>query len=280
MYLLQLDKAHPFRSRRFSGKVLTSHTLTLCTSLNLPAWETRSCTNTEHVSLQHPFSIQNELGRFSTLPPSSKNLKTAVSADCMSEMLIYIRHGTFALQSKSAEKWSEVESKAPSSQLCQVSGLPDQRMAGFGTSDQRTDISLRKQNSLALLHVKNRFDRRAQVINDRAGERSGTVLEPVTTGVWQVPSGTKIETAGRFNETAAPVSISAGVWGCVHAFLSVCACFFFFFFHFLASISVSLLDGGWWTILPRKYQGLPARGYLTECVFVCARLWLRMCLCR
>lgn len=84
-------------------------------------------------------------------------------------------------------------------------------MAGFGTSDQKTDISLRKQNSLALLLVKNRFDRRAQVINDRAGERSGTVLEPVTTGVWQVPSGTKIETAGRFNETAAPVSISAGV---------------------------------------------------------------------
>lgn len=77
-----------------------------------------------------------------------------MSADCTSEMLIYIRHGTSALQSKSAEKLSEAESKAPSPQLCQVSGLPDQRMAGFGTSDQKTDISLRKQNLLGLLHVK------------------------------------------------------------------------------------------------------------------------------
>lgn len=83
-----------------------------------------------------------------------KNLETAVSADSTSEMLIYIRHGTSTPQSKSAEKLNEAESDAPSPQLCQVSGLPDQRMVSFGTSDQKTDITLRKQHSLGLLHVK------------------------------------------------------------------------------------------------------------------------------
>lgn len=83
-----------------------------------------------------------------------KNLETAVSADSTSEMLIYIRHGTSTPQSKSAEKLNEAESNAPSPQLCQVSGLPDQRIVSFGTSDQKTDISLRKQHLLGLLHVK------------------------------------------------------------------------------------------------------------------------------
>lgn len=91
----------------------------------------------------------------SLLPAATrKNLETAVCADSTSEMLIYIRHGTSTPQSKSAEKLNEAESDAPSPQLCQVSGLPDQRIVGFGTSDQKTDVSLRKQHLLGLLHVK------------------------------------------------------------------------------------------------------------------------------
>lgn len=64
-----------------------------------------------HVSV-NLFSIQNEAGPHLLPATIKQNLKTAVSADCTSEMLIYIRHGTSALLSKSAENWSEVERKA------------------------------------------------------------------------------------------------------------------------------------------------------------------------
>lgn len=91
-----------------------------------------------NMCLQHLFSIQNELGPLPPCLPAStkKTLKIAVSADSTSEMLIYIRHGTSFLQSKSAGKWSKAESNKPSAQLCQISGLPDQRTACFGTFGQ------------------------------------------------------------------------------------------------------------------------------------------------
>jgi len=45
----------------------------------------------------------------------------------------------------------------------------------------------------------------------RAGEHSETVLETVSNGIWQVPSGTKIEREQSFNEAAATLLISVFV---------------------------------------------------------------------
>lgn len=106
-----------------------------------PTGRIQSGTNTEHVFPVHVFSIQNEL-----TPPIFRrhggSLKTAASADSTSEMLIYIRHGISTLGYKSAEKLNKAESDAPSPRLCRVSGLPDQRIAAFGKSDQKTGICL------------------------------------------------------------------------------------------------------------------------------------------
>lgn len=106
-------------------------------------------------------------------------------------MLIYIRHGTSTLGRKSAEKLNKAERGAPSAQPRQVSGLPDQRTAAFGKSDQKTDICLEGT-------IKNKKIKKTVCLafrlaetgaalapaggrNDKSAERAGTVLEPATT---------------------------------------------------------------------------------------------------
>lgn len=150
--LIAVAVLHSHDVLQFTRWVSTFYTLTL-------KWartgKVQSGTNSEHVFPVHLFSIQIELRP--TLPAAIE--KTAVSADSTSEMLIYIRHGTSTPQCKSAEKLNEAESNAPSPQLCQISGLPDQRIAAFGTSDQKTD-SLKKNKCAWPFACENRIEKK------------------------------------------------------------------------------------------------------------------------
>lgn len=198
-------------------------------------------------------------------------------------MLIYIRHGTSALQSKSAEKWSEAEkAKHPPLNFAKSLDYLIKEWQALEHLIKRQTLVLENKNSLGLLHVKiDSTDSSGPGSGYKWWCRWGRESFGTRDSVWRVPSGTKIETAGRFNDTAAPGSISACVWAC----LFECAS---------ASISVSFLMGDHepQRALLRKYQGLIAtiQGGVWQCVCLCLyvslqintlweSVWWRVCVC-
>lgn len=297
--MIQIDKAllSTVHKDLFPGEILTF--LRLDPFVHPWTWEREGNRRFGAVQLLNTclfvnlFSIQNEPGPHLLPATIKQNLKTAVSADCTSEMLIYIRHGTSALLSKSAENWSEAERKDPPHHhhhhpllFSNVAKSVDYLIKEWQALEQlikKTKISWRKQKYVEPFYFacENRFDSqlwplvKLQMIG--ALKRRGTVLEHVTDGVWQVPSGRKLENSGELQQSSSSrIDLSVCVSTvCVHACLSV-----FFIFFFLPAFPVSFLDGSSWPIWPRKYQRLTPTSqgvFDSVCVCLCEE---KMCLCR
>lgn len=224
------------------------------------------------------FSIQNEPGPHLLPATITQNLKTAVSADCTSEMLIYIRHGTSALLSKSAENWSEVERNPPISPhihthhplIFNVAKPVDYLIKEWQTLEQLIKrqklVGENKKNHVWPFACENRFDSQLwPVVKLQMIGALGEQWSCFRTRDWWRLARSLWENVRNSGELQWSSSHCIDLSACVS---TVCALMFVHLVHcyFSACSCMSFLDGSSWTIWPRKHL---RGGCLTLCECAC-----------